>query len=183
MTGNVVLLGFGMAGTGGLPIVAPLISLGSFLVGAAVAGRLAHHYAEREPTLFRVALICEVVLVGCAAIVTAVATIEPESGGAYATIVLLACAMGLRTAAVRALAIPDLRTTVLTLTLTGLAADSRLGGGGTGERSRVRVAATVALFGGALIGALLQKQALALPLIFTAACGALTLALYAPQRR
>jgi hypothetical protein len=28
MTGNIVLLGFGVAGSGGLPVVAPLVSLG-----------------------------------------------------------------------------------------------------------------------------------------------------------
>src|ERR1700712_176969 len=41
MTGNIVLLGFGIAGSGGLPIVAPLLSLGAFLVGSAVGGALA----------------------------------------------------------------------------------------------------------------------------------------------
>ena len=30
MTGNVVFLGFGIAGSGGLQVVAPLVSLGSF---------------------------------------------------------------------------------------------------------------------------------------------------------
>ena len=35
MTGNVVLLGFGIAGSGGLPVVAPLISLAAFLIGLA----------------------------------------------------------------------------------------------------------------------------------------------------
>jgi uncharacterized membrane protein YoaK (UPF0700 family) len=41
VTGNVVLLGFGVAGAGGLPTVAPLVSLGVFLAGAVVrtAGR------------------------------------------------------------------------------------------------------------------------------------------------
>jgi uncharacterized membrane protein YoaK (UPF0700 family) len=39
MTGNVVLLGFGIAGSGGLPVLAPVVSLGAFLVGA-VAGAL-----------------------------------------------------------------------------------------------------------------------------------------------
>lgn len=34
MTGNVVLLGFGIAGGDGLPVVAPMVSLGAFLVGA-----------------------------------------------------------------------------------------------------------------------------------------------------
>src|SRR2546430_13038322 len=41
MTGNVVLLGFGIAGAGGLPVVAPLVSLGAFLVGSGVGGVLA----------------------------------------------------------------------------------------------------------------------------------------------
>jgi hypothetical protein len=44
-------------------------------------------------------------------------------------IILTAVAMGLCNAAVRRLAVPDLTTTVLTLTLTGLAADSTLAGG------------------------------------------------------
>ncbi len=156
MTGNVVLLGFGFAGAADLPIVAPLVSLGSFLVGAAIAGRMVHALGDREPALYRAAIGGEVFLVACAAIVTAVATVEPESGGGYAVIALLAGAMGLRTAVVRSLGIPDLRTTVLTLTLTGLAAESRVGGG-TGERTRVRLGAAAALFGGALIGALLEK--------------------------
>ncbi|MEP7342131.1 MAG: DUF1275 family protein [Acidobacteriota bacterium] len=47
----------------------------------------------------------------------------------YVVIVLTAVAMGLRNATVRRLAVPDLTTTVQTLTLTGLAADSFLAGG------------------------------------------------------
>ena len=46
----------------------------------------------------------------------------------YALIVFTAVAMGLRNATVRRLAVPDLTTTVLTLTLTGLAADSFFAG-------------------------------------------------------
>ena len=38
MTGNIVLLGFGIAASGGLPVVAPLVSLGAFLVGSAFGG-------------------------------------------------------------------------------------------------------------------------------------------------
>src|ERR1019366_10625540 len=41
MTGNIVLLGFGIAGSGGLPVLAPLVSLGAFLVGAGAGGVLA----------------------------------------------------------------------------------------------------------------------------------------------
>src|SRR5947208_2762058 len=40
MTGNIVLLGFGMAGSGGLPVLAPVISLATFLLGAGTGGAL-----------------------------------------------------------------------------------------------------------------------------------------------
>lgn len=41
MTGNIVLLGFGIARSGGLPVVAPIVSLVSFLAGAGAGGMLA----------------------------------------------------------------------------------------------------------------------------------------------
>src|SRR4029077_16972575 len=41
MTGNVVLLGFGIAGAGGLPIAAPFASLGAYVLGAIAGGRIA----------------------------------------------------------------------------------------------------------------------------------------------
>jgi hypothetical protein len=61
------------------------------------------------------------------------ATSDVTPAVAYAIILSAAVAMGLRNAVVRKLAIPDLTTTVLTLTLTGLAADSSLAGGGGGR--------------------------------------------------
>ena len=38
MTGNIVLLGFGIAGGGGLPVLAPIVSLRGFLAGAGIGG-------------------------------------------------------------------------------------------------------------------------------------------------
>src|SRR5450759_958517 len=65
-----------------------------------------------------------------AALAVAVAGRQPYAGGSrYALVVLLAIAMGLQNATARALGVPDATTTVLTLTLTGLAADSRLAAG------------------------------------------------------
>ena len=40
MTGNIVILGMGLAGEDGLPVAGPLVALGAYVVGAAVAGRL-----------------------------------------------------------------------------------------------------------------------------------------------
>lgn len=70
----------------------------------------------------------------------------------YALIALTAFAMGLRNATDRKLGIIDLTTTVLTMTRTGLAADSRTGGG-SGHRSPRRSASVVAMAAGACLGA------------------------------
>jgi uncharacterized membrane protein YoaK (UPF0700 family) len=62
--------------------------------------------------------------------------------------------MGIQNAAARKLAVPDLTTTVLTLTLTGVASDSRLAGG-QGARIGRRGLAIISMLLGALIGGLL----------------------------
>src|SRR6201987_1775084 len=62
MTGNVVLLGFGIAGSGGLPVVAPIVSLCAFLVGAGAGGVLVRRLAESHPTLVARALAIETLL-------------------------------------------------------------------------------------------------------------------------
>jgi uncharacterized membrane protein YoaK (UPF0700 family) len=83
--------------------------------------------------------------------------------------VLLAIAMGIQNATARRLAVPDLTTTVLTLTLTGIASDSRLAGG-EGSRIGRRLLSVLAMLIGALVGALLLlKVANWLPLALAAA--------------
>jgi len=73
---------------------------------------------------------------------------------AYALVVLLAFAMGLQNATARRLGVADLTTTVLTLTITGLAADSGLAGGAHPHTGR-RLLAIAAMFVGAFVGAVL----------------------------
>jgi hypothetical protein len=62
--------------------------------------------------------------------------------------------MGIQNATARRRAVPDLTTTVLTLTLTGIAADSRVAGGPGGHPAR-RLIAVTAMFTGALVDGLL----------------------------
>jgi hypothetical protein len=57
--------------------------------------------------------------------------------------------MGVQNATARRLAVADLTTTVLTLTLTGIASDSRLGGG-SGAHTVRRVIAVAAMLLGAV---------------------------------
>ncbi len=66
----------------------------------------------------------------------------------FALIALTAVAMGVRNAAVRKLSVPDPKTTVLALTVTGLAADSSLAGGNNPRLAR-RVVSILGMFAGA----------------------------------
>jgi hypothetical protein len=61
---------------------------------------------------------------------------------------LTALAMGFRNATTRKLGVPDLTTTVLTLTITGLAADSSLAGGTIRAVARARCLRTADVCGG-----------------------------------
>jgi uncharacterized membrane protein YoaK (UPF0700 family) len=182
MTGNIVFLGFGIAGSGGLPVVAPLISLGAFLAGAGGGGVLAARMADRHPSHFAAALAIEVSLIALAAVTAATIDIRPNAVSGDTVIALLALGMGVRNATVRRIAVPDLTTTVLTMTLTGLAADSHLFGG-TGKGSTRRTAAVLAMLAGALVGALLLKSSLSLPLAAAAALALIASLLYVPAAR
>jgi uncharacterized membrane protein YoaK (UPF0700 family) len=179
MTGNIVLLGFGVAGSEGLPVVAPLVSLGAFLVGSAVGGMLATATQDHHPDHVARALGIEAVLILVAAIVAAAIDVEPGTFDAGVVIALLALAMGVRNATVRKLGVPDLTTTVLTMTLTGLAADSRVAGGSGGGSVR-RITAVLAMLTGALAGALLLEISLVPPLLASAALALLVALAYVP---
>jgi Protein of unknown function (DUF1275) len=97
----------------------------------------------------------------------------------YALITLTAMAMGLRNATVRRLAVPDLTTTVLTMTLTGIAADSALAGG-RNPRLGWRLAAVLAIFAGSAVGAVLVSLGgLAPALAVTGVCILLVTVAYA----
>ncbi len=170
MTGNVVLLAFAVAGAPGLSMARSSAALVAFLVGAALGGRLgvAMAAASRRRWLLTAAWAEALLLVAAA-----IASIGLEIGSAtspsrlYTVIVLTALAMGLRNATVRRLAVPDLTTTVLTLTLTAVAADSSVAGGDNPRIGR-RVASVVLMFAGAAVGTLLLRWGLALPLVVSA---------------
>jgi len=169
MTGNLVLIGFAFARAPGISISRSAVALAAFLSGAVLGGRMAseesswHRWADRT-------FILEALLLGVAA-VSAAGTGSSEVSNPpqlYAVIVLTGVAMGLRNAIVRKLAVPDMTTTVLTLTITGLAADSSLAGG-ENPRWQRRVAAILAMICGAFAGARMLAYSISLPL--AVACG------------
>lgn len=172
MTGNVVFLGFAAAGTPGFHVAPYLAAIAAFMVGALVAGRVGKHHAGLPLRRWLlVAASIEAVLLWIAAAVATrfdVPSQSPEAG-LYAIIALTGLAMGFRNATIRQLKVPDLTTTVLTLTVTGLAADSSIAGGSNPNWGR-RVASVAAIFAGAALGALLVTNGgLTVPLILAGA--------------
>ncbi|MES3154434.1 YoaK family protein [Sphingomonas faeni] len=175
MTGNIVFLGFAASGVPGFKIAPFALALASFMIGATIAGRLARSSGDgSERRWLIMSAIMETILLWAAAAVALgfdVATQSPEPR-LFAIIVLTGIAMGYRNATIRHLKVADLTTTVLTLTLTGLGADSSAAMGANTNWRR-RTGAVAAVFSGAAVGAyLLAHVGLFAPL---ALAGALVL--------
>ncbi|WP_318842757.1 YoaK family protein [Myceligenerans pegani] len=158
MTGNVVILGMALAGGDDLPVAGPLLALGAFFAGALLGGRLTNA-APRDWA--RASTIAFAVTGTVATVLGVAAMIEPPSEGTpwgFTVTGVLAVAMGLQAAAARRIAVKDVTTVVVTSTLTGLAADSRLAQG-SGENWARRLLAVVLILAGAAFGALLLNLA------------------------
>lgn len=161
MTGNVVFLGFATAGTPGFAFAPGLCALIAFMAGAVLAGRMGSRYGRRPLRHWlAVSALCETAmlwLAGLIALQFEIVSLTPR-WSLFAIIALTAIAMGYRNGTIRQLKVPDLTTTVLTLTVTGVAADSRLAGG-TNPNLAHRLAAIFSIFGGAAIGAIIVLNA------------------------
>ncbi|MFC0038802.1 DUF1275 family protein [Actinomadura rayongensis] len=176
MTGNVIVLGLAAARTPGFSVPGSAVSLAAFTAGAALGGWLAARFAPDARRLMA-ALLAETALTTFAALTAALASVPR-----YPVIALLALAMGCRNGALRAHLSPDLPTTVLTTTLTRLAADAT--SGRTFARWARRTAAVALMAAGALLGALaLRGLGLAPSLALAAGCVALLLASFAAGQR
>jgi uncharacterized membrane protein YoaK (UPF0700 family) len=161
MTGNIAFLGFALAGAPNVSIPRSLLALICFSAGAVIGGKM-----TSRMWVIR-AFAVEAFLVWAAAAVS-IGSKEPFK--IQGVIALTAVAMGLRNAVVRKLGVPDLTTTVLTMTITAFAADSTLAGGDNVRWQR-RLAAVVAMLGGAAAGAFLLGYSIALAL---GVCGVIT---------
>jgi len=164
MTGNVVFLGFAAAGVPGFETKPYVLALAAFLLGALAAGRAGQHLSPRPLRHWLLAAAS----IEAALLVLAALVAWKQAGSTDAIIALTAMAMGFRNATIRLLKVPDLTTTVLTLTLTGVAADSALAGGRNPNLLR-RLAAVFSLFAGAALGGwLVLHSGLVLPLLLAA---------------
>ena len=165
MTGNVVFLGFALAGAPGFSIVASAVALASFWCGALAGGRIGARLHQHRANHLSSAVSIQAAFLAASVVLAALSPNPVPARYRYPLIVVLGVAMGIQNATARRLAVPDLTTTVLTLTLVGTAADSGLGGG-QGSKAGRRFLSVVAMFVGALVGAVFVLHvAIVLPLV------------------
>lgn len=154
MTGNIAILGMGLTGVDGLPVIGPLVALAAFVVGAIVAGAMLRRAASgwtRHATL----MLGGVAAFLAAAIIPAVLSpLHEPLGPMLIATALMGLAMGGQAGVARHIAVADVTTVVVTSTLVALAFESRLGKNRK-QRWFRRIAAVVALGLGASVGALL----------------------------
>jgi uncharacterized membrane protein YoaK (UPF0700 family) len=158
MTGNVVLLGFAVAGVESLSVSRSVTALAAFLLGAVLGVRLARStdasiqrwpaaaFASEAALIFMSAAVARSLSVGTSAASTRV----------YAVIVLTGVAMGMRNATIRRLGEREVNTTVLTMTLTAIGSDSMFAGG-SNQRALRRFGFVMSVLAGAAVGALLLR--------------------------
>ncbi|MBO1417844.1 YoaK family protein [Streptomyces sp. FH025] len=163
MTGNVVFSGFAVSGVGGVSWSATLLAVAAFGAGAYLGGRHVGGSTTHRGRLLALSTAAQCAVVLVAAGLAALA--DPGRRAVQlALVALLAVAMGMQNAVVRRLAVPDLTTTVLTLTTAGLFADRT-----TARVRGVRVASILAMAAGALGGGLLLRHADVAAPLWTAA--------------
>jgi uncharacterized membrane protein YoaK (UPF0700 family) len=167
MTGNVVFVGFALAGAKGFSVTASLCALAGFWLGALVGGGLRTRHANRG-RLLSVSATVQLAFLAVSLGTVLVAAAPVGTAPRYILIAALALSMGVQNAAARHLAVPDLTTTVLTMTITGLSADSGVVGG-TGANLGRRGLSLIAMLVGAIVGAVLVlKVALVWPIAVAA---------------
>jgi uncharacterized membrane protein YoaK (UPF0700 family) len=133
--------------------VASAAALAAFLIGAAAGGALATRVGEHRGHRLAVGSSVSLALLASALVVAVVIPAPYAGAGRYVLLTLLAVGLGVQNATARAIGVPDATTTVLTLTLTGLAADVTLPGGP--PRVARRILSVLAMLAGAFCGALL----------------------------
>jgi uncharacterized membrane protein YoaK (UPF0700 family) len=167
MTGNVVILGMALVGGDDLPVVGPVIALVGFFLGAVLGGRAlvggSGAWNRRTTWVFGA-------VGGLMAAVGVVLLFDEQPARPLALSItgLIGGAMGLQAAAARRIGVKDVTTVVVTSTITGLAADSRLAGGPGHQDWRRRAGAVVLILLGAAVGALLLQWHLAAPVALAA---------------
>ena len=168
MTGNIVILGMGVAGADELPVFGPAVALAGFTAGAFAAGLALHHrragssssgWDDRITVLLTLGAV---ILLGS----TIAAVAAHGSPGPHLQVIMataIATVMGQQAVVARKLAVKDMTTVVVTSTLASLAGETWVRGISGAVVNR-RFAAIAVIFLGAVAGALLLQVHIAVPL-------------------
>jgi uncharacterized membrane protein YoaK (UPF0700 family) len=166
-TGNLVLLGIGVAGThqpAGPNAVTVVISLAAFAAGAGLAvpilkafnGDQENHVFQAWPR--RVSIALAIALVLQAGFVAVWVTAASPASLAYVLMALSALAMGLQANAIRSLQLPSISTTAFTATFIDLAS-GLITWSLTAHSARRLAACVVGMAAGAFFGDLMLSHA------------------------
>jgi uncharacterized membrane protein YoaK (UPF0700 family) len=180
MTGNVLFLGFALAGAPQFEIAHNATALAAFLLGAVAAGRVARILATgtRRRWVLSAATVEATLLLIASFLARGFDSSRLEPMATYYSLVALTgAAMGFRNGTVKKLGVPDVPTTVLTLTLASLASDSAVG---EHKGALRRIASVACILAGAFAGALLvMNVGVAVVLLVSAAIVLFATAAYA----
>jgi uncharacterized membrane protein YoaK (UPF0700 family) len=150
MTGNVLFLGMAVAGVREFSIGGHLVALIGYALGAYACGLVIDRSVANKHVILRNAVAGQAVLLAVCLILGVTFGLGDQSVSADVIRGIAAAAMGMQNAAARKVAIPDMTTSVVTTTLTALAADHAHGGQGAAPR---RFLVICLIFSGAIVGA------------------------------
>lgn len=166
MTGNILLMAVDVGSGGTFDRSARYLwPLGAFAIGAIVGGRLLGLPLERQ--VRRLSFLMVWATIAAAAAICWVYEPKGWETLGHAITALLALGMGLQTAILRRHGVQDLATNVMTLTLTALFAESRLGEGSHPNRLR-RALSIGCFFSGGVVAAALVGHGTVYPLALAA---------------
>lgn len=168
MTGNVVILGMGIAAEEGLPVAGPLIALLGYVAGAAIVGRLIRGRTRAWSAVVTATVCVNAVVLAAVATVLLILPISGDAPGGIAAAATIAVVMGAQASIARFLAVTDMTTVVVTSTITSYASETLFKGGLVWFTHR-RLWAVVAIFAGALAGGLMIKLHISVPVYVAAA--------------
>ncbi|MEW2632613.1 YoaK family protein [Streptomyces sp. NPDC048389] len=185
-TGNLLFLGFAIAGTEyDLSPAASGISLAGFAAGVVVGSRFEAAVQARGSRWFFAALVAEAVLLGGGAVLAwgIVEIGQPLTARHYAVTAIVAAAMGVQNVTAMKAPVPDVPTTLATRAMTGLLGEARFVLGGTASatgagasagagRRRRRAASVGAMFAGGLLGAALLRASVSPAVLLLAVAAA-----------
>jgi uncharacterized membrane protein YoaK (UPF0700 family) len=177
MTGNVIFLGFWFVPHSGVDLTAAAVAFGSFLAGTVAGGRFVRHLGHEVRRWITVALGTEVAALLALSGLAGSGALGYHGAGRLILIVGLATVFGAQSVTARQFGVQELSTTVLTATIVGIGADSRLAGG-TGQREKLRYAVVLTMCGGAVVGATLSRVVVAPVIALAALCVAAGLAIF-----